>query len=120
MAFFLKKSTLKGRTYLSIVESYYSPQKHGGAHRTYKSLASVETWKEKGIDDPIAYFQKEVDELNKNNKNKNSLKISDHSPELYLGYFPFISMMLNRKLNTSKNKIKLQNKIINRWNIMPL
>ena len=93
MAFFLKKSTLKGRTYLSIVESYYSPQKHGGAHRTYKSLASVETWKAKGIDDPIAYFQKEVDELNKNNKNKNSLKISDHSPELYLGYFPFISMM---------------------------
>ena len=81
MAFFLKKSTLKGRTYLSIVESYYSPQKHGGAHRTYKSLASVETWKEKGIDDPI---------------------------------------VLNRKLNTSKNKIKLQNKIINRWNIMPL
>ena len=69
------------------------PQKHGGAHRTYKSLASVETWKAKGIDDPIAYFQKEVDELNKNNKNKNSLKISDHSPELYLGYFPFISMM---------------------------
>ena len=53
MAFFLKKSTLKGRTYLSIVESYYSPQKHGGAHRTYKSLASVETWKAKGIDDPI-------------------------------------------------------------------
>lgn len=93
MPFFLKKSTLKGRTYLSIVESYYSPQKHGGAHRTYKSLASVETWKAKGIDDPIAYFQKEVDELNKNNKNKNSLKISDHSPELYLGYFPFISMM---------------------------
>ena len=30
------------------------------------------------------------------------------------------SMVLNRKLNTSKNKIKLQNKIINRWNIMPL
>ena len=28
--------------------------------------------------------------------------------------------LLNRKLNTSKNKIKLQNKIINRWNIMPL
>ena len=29
-------------------------------------------------------------------------------------------LLLNRKLNTSKNKIKLQNKIINRWNIMPL
>lgn len=31
-----------------------------------------------------------------------------------------VSKVLNRKLNTSKNKIKLQNKIINRWNIMPL
>lgn len=31
-----------------------------------------------------------------------------------------LAMLLNRKLNTSKNKIKLQNKIINRWNIMPL
>ena len=104
MAFFLKKSTLKGRTYLSIVESYYSPQKHSGAHRTYKSLASVETWKAKGIDDPIAYFQKEVDELNKNNKNKNSLKISDHSPELYLGYFPFISMMNKMDIKKLVNK----------------
>ena len=33
---------------------------------------------------------------------------------------PFTGELLNRKLNTSKNKIKLQNKIINRWNIMPL
>ena len=103
-AFFLKKSTLKGRSYLSIVESYYSPQKHGGAHRTYKSLASVETWKAKGIDDPIAYFQKEVDELNKNNKNKNSLKISDHYPELYLGYFPIISMMNKQRGHFMKIK----------------
>lgn len=31
-----------------------------------------------------------------------------------------MTQVLNRKLNTSKNKIKLQNKIINRWNIMPL
>ena len=64
MAYFLKKSTLKGRTYLSIVESFYSHDKRGAAHRTYKSLASVETWKSKGIEDPVAYFQKEVDELN--------------------------------------------------------
>ena len=98
MAYFLKKSTLKGRTYLSIVESYYSPQKRGGAHRTYKSLASVETWKAKGIDDPIAYFQKEVDELNKNNKNKDSLKISNHSPELCLGYFPFVLVLRQEKV----------------------
>lgn len=100
MAYFLKKTNLKGRTYLSIVESYYSPDKRGGAHRTFKSLASVETWKARGIDDPIAHFQKEVDELNRTNANKNALKISDKSPILYLGYFPFASMM--KKMNIKK------------------
>ena len=42
-------------------------------------------------------------------------KDENDSPEEH-----FTDTMLNRKLNTSKNKIKLQNKIINRWNIMPL
>ena len=93
MAFSLKNLLLKVVPIFPSLKVITPLKKHGGAHRTYKSLASVETWKAKGIDDPIAYFQKEVDELNKNNKNKNSLKISDHSPELYLGYFPFISMM---------------------------
>ena len=93
MAYFLKQSHLKGRTYLSIVESFYSPEKHGSAHRTYKSLASVETWKKKGIDDPIAHFQKEVDELNAAHKIKKELQISDESPEVYLGYFPYASLL---------------------------
>ena len=48
----------------------------------------------------------------------------DLDPSLVrLGWIIFSAMggsVLNRKLNTSKNKIKLQNKIINRWNIMPL
>ena len=93
MAYFLKKSTLKGRTYLSIVESFYSHDKRGAAHRTYKSLASVETWKAKGIEDPVAYFQKQVDELNNARKNEGVPKISHVSPERYLGYFPFASLM---------------------------
>ena len=93
MAYFLKQSHLKGRTYLSIVESFYSPEKHGSAHRTYKSLASVETWKKKGIDDPVAHFQKEVDELNAAHKIKKELQISDESPEVYLGYFPYASLL---------------------------
>lgn len=93
MAYFLKKTPLKGRTYLSIVESYYSHDKRGTAHRIYKSLASVETWIKKGIDDPIAHFQKEVDELNRLKGNDKSPKISDISPELYLGYFPFASLL---------------------------
>lgn len=101
MAYSLKKSTLKGRTYLSIVESYYSPIKHGAAHRTFKSLASVETWKAKGIEDPIAHFQAEVDKLNNDNKNSHSLQITSRSPEMFLGYFPFVSMM--KKMNIKKH-----------------
>ena len=93
MAYFLKKAKLKGRTYLSIVESYYSHEKRGAAHRTYKSLSSVETWKAKGIDDPVAHFQKEVDKLNEEAKDKKVIKISDRTPKMSLGYFPFVSIM---------------------------
>ena len=64
MAFYLKKTKLKGRTYLSIDESFYSHDKKGTAHRCYKSLGSVETWLDKGLADPISHFQKEVDALN--------------------------------------------------------
>ena len=100
MAYFLKKTHRNGRTYLSIVESYYSPQKRCGAHRTFKSLASVESWKAKGIDDPIAHFQKEVNALNDEISNSQALKISESSPELYLGYFPFVSLL--NKMNIKK------------------
>ena len=57
MAYFLKKTRLKGRTYLSIVESFYDGNKKGTAHKVYKSLSSIETLKKNGIDDPISYYQ---------------------------------------------------------------
>ena len=88
MAYYLKKTKLKGRTYLSIDESFYSHDIKGTAHRCFKSLGSVETWKEKGIEDPIAYFQKEVDALNQARAMEGVRKISDKSPNLYMGYFP--------------------------------
>ena len=100
MAYFLKKTVLKKRTYLSIVENFYSHEKHVAAHRTYKSLASVETWKAKGIKDPIAHFQQEVDALNNQRKKEGIPKITVVSPELYLGYFPFASIM--KKMNIKK------------------
>lgn len=93
MAFYLKKTKLKGRTYLSIDESFYSHEKKGTAHRCYKSLGSVETWMGNGISDPIAHFQKEVDSLNQERSQDNVRKISDVSPILYLGYFPFKAIM---------------------------
>jgi len=93
MAYFLKKATLKGRTYLSIVESFYSHEKKGAAHKSYKSLGSVETHKANGIDDPIAVFQKEVDELNQQRKSERARTISKVSPLRHLGYFPLKSIL---------------------------
>lgn len=93
MAYFLKKVNQKGRTYLSICESFYDPVKKGTAHKSYKSLGSVESNIEKGIKDPIAYFQKEVDNLNKEKKENSQLKISDTSPIVNLGYFPIKSIL---------------------------
>ncbi len=41
MTYFLKQARLKGRTYLSIVESFYNPEKKGTTHRIFMSLVSV-------------------------------------------------------------------------------
>ena len=109
MAYFLKKAKLKGRTYLSICESFYHPQKKGTAHRTYKSLSSVETWKEKGIEDPISHFQKEVDALNQERAQAEVRKISNKSPNLYMGYFPLKSILDKLHIKKFVDYFKLTN-----------
>ena len=111
MAFYLKKTKLKGRTYLSIDESFYSHEKKGTAHKCYKSLGSVETWQEKGIVDPISHFQKEVDALNQEKANAGIRKISDISPVRYLGYFPLKSILEKMQVKKYVDYFKLINKI---------
>ena len=100
MAYYLKKTKLKGRTYLSIDESFYSHEKIGTAHKCFKSLGSVETWIEKGISNPVSHFQKEVDSLNQQKADEGVRKISDISPIRYLGYFPLKFLM--DKMNIKK------------------
>lgn len=109
MAFYLKKTKLKGRTYLSIDESFYSHEKRGTAHKCYKSLGSVETWIEKGIPDPISYFQKEVDSLNQEKADAGIRKISDVSPIRYLGYFPLKSILEKMQVKKYVDYFKLTN-----------
>ncbi len=109
MAFYLKKTKLKGRTYLSIDESFYSHEKKGTAHKCYKSLGSVETWMEKGISDPISYFQKEVDSLNQEKVDAGIRKISDVSPIRYLGYFPLKSILEKMQVKKYVDYFKLTN-----------
>ena len=73
--------------------------------------------------DAVTKLFPEIDELWLIARREERLKeVSMKYPDKHCTIIPMdmTDMMLNRKLNTSKNKIKLQNKIINRWNIMPL
>ena len=93
MAFFLKKTSQNKRTFLSIVNSFYDPNRKGTAHKTYKSLGSIESLIENGIADPISFYQKEVDELNEQRQQDGADQISQASPIRYLGYFPIKAIM---------------------------
>ena len=99
MAYFLKVSKQQSRTYLSIYESFYSPDIKGTRQRSYRTIGNLDKLIQSGIDDPISYFQKEVDELNAKRKqnlmnNKiNQKLIADVSPEKYLGYFPLANIL---------------------------
>jgi len=97
MAYFLKKTVTKNRTYLAIYESFYDPKKKGTAHKSYRSLGSLETLIEQGMADPIAHYQAEVDALNAARKEEGVRLISEVSPMKHLGYFPLQSIL--RQLN---------------------
>ena len=104
MAYFLKKTNNKKGTYLQIYESYYDPERKGGAHRSYKPIGYVHELVDSGIDDPISHFQVEVDDLNRiHNEKKEEEKtktISDESPEKFLRYFPLKN--INDSLRTKQ------------------
>ena len=99
MAYFLKVSKQQSRTYLSIYESFYSPDVKGTRQKSYRTIGNLDKLIESGIQDPISFFQKEVDELNekrrqeKQNNKINQKLISDVSPEKYLGYFPLANIL---------------------------
>ena len=107
MAYFLKKAALNNRTFLSIVESFYSASKKGTAHQTYKSLGSIETAIKNGIEDPVSYYQEEVDKLNHDMADKKEIKIGTVSPIKYLGYFPLQSIMQTMGIQKYINYYKL-------------
>ena len=57
-----KTKTSKGRIYLAIVDSYYDKQRKMSRSKTVESLGYLDEL-EKLYADPIAHFQKRVDEL---------------------------------------------------------
>lgn len=109
MAYFLKQTKLKNRTYLAIYESFYNHDRKGTAHRCYKSLGSIETHKANGLEDPVSFFQQEVDELNSRRAETSVPKISDRSPMVHFGYFPFQCIMERLQISRFLNVFQLTN-----------
>ena len=104
MAYFFLKSNYKKGTYLQIYESFYDPERKGGAHRSYKALGYVHELQAQGIDDPISFYQEEVKKLNQAfqaaKADKKARQISDDSPEKLIGYFPMKN--INDKLSVKR------------------
>lgn len=93
MAYFLKKSNLKKGLYLQIYESFYDPARKHTAHRSVKAIGYDHELREQGIEDPVAHFRAEVDEMNAERKrelhDKGAKRVGQATPERHLGYFPF-------------------------------
>jgi transposase len=122
MAYFLKKTNNKKGTYLQIYESYYDPERKGGAHRSYKPIGYVHELQQDGMDDPIAFYTEEVQKLNQEHKIKKQLEkerlIAEESPEKLLGYFPLKN--LNDSLGCKKYFDLMQTATDFRFNIFEL
>ena len=56
MAYFLKKTKRNDRLYLSIYESFYSPETKNTRHKSFRKIGFVDALIEQGIDDPISHF----------------------------------------------------------------
>lgn len=122
MAYFLKKTKNKKGTYLQIYESYYDPERKGGAHRSYKPIGYVHELQADGIEDPISVFGEEVQKLNQEYKMKKlsekERQISEESPEKLLGYFPLKN--LNDSLGCKKYFDLMQTATNFRFNIFDM
>lgn len=122
MAYFLKKTNNKKGTYLQIYESYYDPERKGGAHRSYKPIGYVHELQADGLDDPVSFYGEEVRKLNQEYKERKlaekTRQISDESPEKLLGYFPLKN--LNDSLGCKKYIDLMQTATDLRFNVFDM
>ena len=92
MSYFLKQSTpsKKGR-YLQIYETTYTPG-IGCRNRSYQKIGYVSDLIAQGIEDPVSYYRKKVEELNSSLRDGQP-QISDVSNQMNVGYFLLKAMI---------------------------
>ena len=76
MAYFLKKTKNKKGIYLQIYESYYDPERKGGAHRSYKPIGYVHELQANGMEDPFSVrrYKNSIRNIKRKNKPKKNGK----------------------------------------------
>lgn len=90
-----KTKTSKGRIYLAIVDSYYDKQRKMSRSKTVESLGYLDEL-EKLYEDPVAHFQKRVDEL-KTEKMQSKLQLTLHS--MILTAYARMTLLLEKTLD---------------------
>ena len=94
MSYYLKKTKLKKGLYLQIYEGHHDKIKGYTKSTLYRTIGYYNALVEQGIEDPIEYFKREVEELNlnlkveKENEKANVRHISSESYLKNVGYFP--------------------------------
>ena len=119
-SYFLKKFKNNKGLYLQIYKSEYDTATKNSVQSSYKALGYFDDLRKEGIEDPITYFQQEIDELNRKirmEKQKNEAKIGTIKPTSLLGYFPLKKLLnkLNIKdvINNALTKKNLKNNLYN-------
>ena len=107
MSFFLKKTVIKGRTYLQISQSFYDPKKKTSSNRVYEKIGYLDKLIEQGIDDPIAIYTRKIEKLNKAHREiiekEKREKISENNSKNF-GYFLIKSDIQSQFTACSGNK----------------
>lgn len=107
MAYFLKKSNTPKGLYLQIYESFYNPEKNQTSHHSIKALGYVSKLKLQGIDDPVSYYEAEVQKMNEERKKESVRTIGPSSAVRHLGYFPFKAILNKLKIQSFINLYQL-------------
>lgn len=108
MSYFLKKTKRRNDVYLQIYESYRNKNKRETSHKCFKSIGYVTKLKDNGIDNPIEYYQNEVDKLNKDRKEKiktDKEKKIGEDPVKNIGYFIANNVMNTLDVDEDMGKI---------------
>ena len=87
MAYYLKKSKLKRGLYLQCYFNFYDPEKKGTRGKSIKAYGYLEDLK-KTYPDPIAHFQNEIDEMNREFQLKKQKASSEDNKQQIYVHFP--------------------------------